>query len=254
MGWMVTVLTTAQVDRLGERLRAGDQISEADLISLQGFRAEHEEALVEVQRRIERALPGIDQTARIKTIQTLVDKLRRQPTKLSRVQDIAGVRIVQEMDLTEQDQIVNALQGEFPPARTFDRRIEPSFGYRAVHVVVRIGRCSCEIQVRTRTQHLWAEVVERLADQWGRQIRYGGVPDDPARPIADTTRAELWDVVVGMSDTVHRIEEVAADQNFGVDAGEAPEGFDRAEVEEARRAMREVLAELVEFLDRGAAL
>jgi hypothetical protein len=54
--------------------------------------------------------------------------------------------------------------------------------------------------------------------------------------------------------TPRAIEEVAADQNFGVDAGEAPEGVDRVEVEEARRAMREVLAELVEFLDRGAEL
>ena len=251
---MTPRLSTAQVDRLGELLRAGEQISEADLLSLQSFRAEHEEALVEVQTRVERALPGIDQTARIKTIQTLVDKLRRQPTKLSRVQDIAGIRIVQDMDLSEQDGIVRALVSEFPGARVIDRRIEPSYGYRAVHVVVRIGRCSCEVQVRTRTQHLWAEIVERLADRWGRQIRYGGLPDDSGRAIADTTRLELWEVIVGMSDTVHQIEEVAADQNFGVDAGESPEGVDRAEVEEARRAMREVLAELVDFLDRGAEL
>lgn len=251
---MTPRLSTAQVDRLGERLRAEDQISETDLVGLQGFRAEHEAALVEVQSRIERALPGIDQTARIKTIQTLADKLRRQPTKLSRMQDIAGVRIVQDMDLNEQDAIVRALLDEFPGAKVTDRRVVPSFGYRAVHVVVRVGRCSCEIQVRTRTQHLWAEIVERLADRWGRQIRYGGLPEDATRPIADTTRTELWEMVVGMSDTVHQIEEFAADQNFGVDAGEAPEGVGHAEVEEARRKMREVLAELVESLDRGVAL
>lgn len=146
-------------------------ISAADLGLLQAFRAEHEVALVEVQARIERALPGVDQTARIKTIRTLHDKLRRQPTKLSRIQDIAGVRIVQEMDLIQQDVIVDALVREFPGARVIDRRASPSFGYRAVHVVVRIERCNCEIQVRTGQQHLWAEIVERLADVWGRQIR-----------------------------------------------------------------------------------
>lgn len=251
---MTVPLSTAQVDRLGERLRTSHEISEPDLASLQIFRAEHEEALVEVQTRIEKAVPGVDQTARIKTIQTLHEKLRRQPTKLSRIQDIAGVRIVQDMDLTEQDALVKALTSEFPGSRVIDRRVAPSYGYRAVHVVVRIGRCLCEMQVRTSQQHLWAEIVERLADRWGRQIRYGGPPDDRARKIGASTRQEFWDVVQGLSDSVHRIEEIAANQNFGVDAGEAPEGVDRVEVEEARKAMREVLAELVEFLDRGGEL
>lgn len=251
---MTARLSTAQVDRLGERLRASEVISETDLASLQAFRAEHEEALVEVQTRIEKPLPGIDQTARIKTIQTLHDKLRRQPTKLSRIQDIAGVRIVRDMDLNDQDAIVAALTTEFPAARVIDRRVVPSFGYRAVHVVVRIGRSLCEIQVRTSQQHLWAEIVERLADRWGRQIRYGDLPDHPSRKIGNTTRQEFWDVVVGISDTVHGIEEVAANQNFGVEAGESPEGVDRVELEEVRQSMREVLAGLVEFLDRGGEL
>jgi hypothetical protein len=33
-----------------------------------------------------------------------------------------------------------------------------------------------EIQVRTTLQDLWAQAVERLADEVGREIRYGGVP------------------------------------------------------------------------------
>ena len=48
-----------------------------------------------------------------KTIQTLHDNLRRQPIKLSRLQDIAGVRIVQDMDLHEQDSIVRISQASF---------------------------------------------------------------------------------------------------------------------------------------------
>jgi len=129
---MATQLTTAQVDRLGERLRASPTISADDLALLQLFRAEHEAALLEVQARIERALPGVDHTSRIKTIQTLHDKLSRQPSKLSRIQDIAGIRVVQDTDLMEQDQIVADLAGEFPGARVVDRRfglrtdIEPS--------------------------------------------------------------------------------------------------------------------------------
>jgi len=254
MSGMERAISTTQIDRLGDRLRATATISAVDLGLLQAFRAEHEQALVEVQERIDRALPGIDQTARIKTIQTLHDKLRRQPTKLSRIQDIAGVRIVQDMDLNEQDRIVEGLRREFLGAKVTDRRVTPSFGYRAVHVIVRIGRCNCEIQVRTRQQHLWAEVVERLADRWGRQVRYGGGPEDPLRPAASLTRAEFWNQVLSMSDTVHILEELAADQNFGVDAGEAPDGMGRIDLDGARKELRTVLAGLAAFLDRGAEL
>ena len=35
-----------------------------------------------------------------------------------------------------------------------------------------------EIQIRTRLQGLWANVYEKLADAFGREIRYGLLPDD----------------------------------------------------------------------------
>lgn len=247
-------LTTSQVDRLGERLRTSETISEEDLVALQTYRAEHEEAMVAVQRRIEEVLPGIDQTTRIETIGTLHDKLRRQPTKLSRIQDIAGVRIVQDMDLNEQDRLVGALERAFNGAKRVDRRARPMLGYRAVHVIVRIGRCNCEIQVRTVPQHLWAEISERLGDQWGRQIRYGGEPTQPRRKVGAVTRVRFWQLFVSLSDDIHGLEEIAANQNLGVDSGTAPEGWSRVELEQARHDVRKVLAELADFLARGAEL
>ncbi len=49
-------------------------------------------------------------------------------------------------------------------------------GYRAVHVIVFPDGIPVEIQVRTRWQHEWAELYEKLADQVGRGIRYGEPP------------------------------------------------------------------------------
>jgi ppGpp synthetase/RelA/SpoT-type nucleotidyltranferase len=246
-------ISTTQIDRLGERLRAGADISAADLKALQAFRAEHERVLIEVQARIERILPDVDQSARIKTIQTIHDKLRRQPTRLSKIQDVAGVRIVQEMDLNEQDAIVDRLQREFANAKVVDRRVSPTFGYRAIHVIVRIGRSICEVQVRTSQQHLWAEIVERLADRWGRQIRYGEAPEDPRHQIGGLTRQALWDSILNLSDAVHSVEKSAAGQNFWVGASAAPDGTE-LELEEASRAMRRVLADLSDFLESGVAV
>lgn len=60
-----------------------------------------------------------------------------------------------------------------------DRRAEPSHGYRAVHVLVCVDGVRIEIQIRTLAQHMWANMMERLADRLGRQIRYGGAPVVP---------------------------------------------------------------------------
>jgi hypothetical protein len=48
-----------------------------------------------------------------------------------------------------------------------------------VHVIVSLDGITIEIQVRTLMQHVWADVMERLADRLGRQIRYGDAPTPP---------------------------------------------------------------------------
>lgn len=121
-------------------------------------------------------------TGRTKSTDTLRDKLIRTPTiQLPSIDDVIGVRIVGEITLSQQDAIAQVLQAEFGgTARTRDRRAEPSAGYRALHVVVKVDGARVEIQVRSRLQAEWADLFERLADRWGRQIRYGEDPDpDP---------------------------------------------------------------------------
>lgn len=51
-----------------------------------------------------------------------------------------------------------------------------------MHVVAFVGRLPVEIQIRTDLQHRWAEIIERLGDQWGRGMRYGTGPEQPDRP------------------------------------------------------------------------
>lgn len=77
-------------------------------------------------------------TSRPKTIDTLRQKLKRDPdTPLSSIQDIAGVRFEAEMSLDEQDAVANAIAGHFGQEATNcirDLRKEPRSGYRAVHL------------------------------------------------------------------------------------------------------------------------
>jgi ppGpp synthetase/RelA/SpoT-type nucleotidyltranferase len=137
-----------------------------------------------------------------------VDNLRREHIRLSQMQDIAGVRVVGELSLAEQDALVAAISAAFEGAKVVDRREKPSHGYRAMHVIVVIDARNVEIQVRTELQHLWAQYFELLADRFGRGIRYGQPPDNPDLIIAgEYTMSYLVETLLNSSSTIARVEE-----------------------------------------------
>jgi|SRR5271168_4244735 len=74
-------------------------------------------------------------TARSKTVDTLVQKLQRSTLKLNRVQDLAGVRIDAELNLTQQTKLAEEIAHHFGDDRVTikDIRQQPHSGYRAVH-------------------------------------------------------------------------------------------------------------------------
>jgi ppGpp synthetase/RelA/SpoT-type nucleotidyltranferase len=95
------------------------------------------------------------------------------------MQDIAGCRLVTE-NVIEQDATAFRLELEFPGARMLDRRARPSFGYRAVHVIVPIFGKFVEVQIRTLLQDRWAQCSEELAFTIDPAIKYGGGPPEIA--------------------------------------------------------------------------
>ena len=184
-------LSKTQVDKLGDRLRRCEVPSDDDLRLLSDFREQRRAAMDAVGAGLAEIV-GLVPARRLKTINSIVDKLRREKSRLSTVQDIAGLRIVRDLSRTEQDALVEQIAARFPDSKVVDRRAQPSHGYRAVHVIVSLDRHLAEVQIRTELQHRWAMLVERLADAWGQQIKYGGVPDDPAAAGSrGRTRAEL---------------------------------------------------------------
>lgn len=207
-------MSKTQIDKLGDRLRASDRVTDEDLQLLQALRAEHDDALAAVTvglREIEHEGQSLAPTSRLKTVGTIVEKLKRESTRLTQMQDIAGARIVLEGSRLEQSLVVNAIRNRFPGCKVVDRRVLPSFGYRAVHVLVPYGRCLVEVQVRTGLQDLWAQMFERLGDEVGRQIRYGDPPTDPDRSAypGGQTRAVMVDTLRKVSDLIEQAEESA---------------------------------------------
>ena len=180
----------AEIDRLGDRVRSTRRLSPADLELLQRYRLARRLHLNSLLGELR--AQGWPVTGRVKTRNTLVEKLRREPRlPLSKVQDVVGCRIVVEGGRHEQDAVVAMLRDMDPSARVVDRRERPSSGYRAVHVITTHEGWPAEIQVRTALQHEWAQIFERLADVFGRGLRYGGRPEVRAHGVvgrAVTTR------------------------------------------------------------------
>ena len=216
-------MSRTQVQRLGERLAAGSE-DDADRQALEELIACHL-AIIEVARPRVDNLSELISTGslhishRAKTTTTIIEKLQRESgMSLARMQDLAGIRIVGGITEAEQDSLAAEIVRRFPPAprvaRIVDRRAQPRYGYRAVHVVVCLDGISIEIQVRTLVQHMWADCMERIADRLGRDIRYG---DPPSRLPEGMSKESAEELVAGMMHLSGRLAERMADRAGPVD-------------------------------------
>jgi ppGpp synthetase/RelA/SpoT-type nucleotidyltranferase len=167
-------MTNSQIDKLGRRLKEAAP-TEDDLRLLDEYRASFAASYQHVMEVLRTEL-GVAPTGRqAKTTASIVAKIRREHTRLSRMQDIAGCRITVENALALVE-TVEAIESTFTNVRVEDRIARPSHGYRAIHAIVRERGKSIEVQLRTELQHLWAEMSEKFADVFGAGIKYGEGP------------------------------------------------------------------------------
>jgi putative GTP pyrophosphokinase len=168
-------ISNTQIDRLGDRLRS-EKITDGDLQLLSEYRVSFGpayEAVVEVLRTSLKLEP----TGRPeKSTSSIADKLRRESLRLRQMQDIAGCRVIVG-DVLKQDEAVTCLTKAFADTSVVDRRITPSHGYRAVHVIVHQRGIPVEVQVRTELEHSWAQLSEKLSDVVDPSVKYGGGPE-----------------------------------------------------------------------------
>ena len=134
---MTGEISKTQIDLLGDRLRDGTP-ADADLRMLDDYRRSFGTAYEFVVQIIRQNL-SLEPTGRpTKSTGAVMEKLHRETIRLSQVQDIAGCRIIVEGPV-EQERVVEALRVAFAKTTVVDRRASPSYGYRAVHVIVDVS-------------------------------------------------------------------------------------------------------------------
>jgi ppGpp synthetase/RelA/SpoT-type nucleotidyltranferase len=206
------------MDKLGKRLAVEGRATQQDRELFSQVLDFYQEILDVATGRL--IASGYLPTSRVKTTGTLVEKLRREHgIQLTRINDIAGARIVVSGGRDEQDvardKVVKLFEDGSRQPQTIDRRADPRSGYRAVHLVVYVQQFPVEIQIRTELQDSWAQIFERLADQWGRQIRYGGEPDLPDESLVlrvgstaqSATRRSMLSLLGHLADYINNAEE-----------------------------------------------
>ena len=207
-------ISRTQLDKLGRRLARDEPISVDDYRLLHLAAGMYQAELDAVEERLRHL--GFQATTRVKTTGTLVDKLRRTNLSLASIQDFAGARIVIDGTRQDQDEAVNRIMDAFQDSprapQKIDRRERPSYGYRAVHVIVYTETVPVEIQVRTKLQDAWAQISEKLGDIWGRGLRYGLGPDQPDQPLhpaspGSATRTQAIEFLARMAEQVAELEE-----------------------------------------------
>lgn len=176
-------LSKSKIDRLGNELRQG-RLTEDNLRLLDEYRRSFSSDYEVVVKTIRDKLKLKPTGRPAKSTTSIREKLLRESIRLTQIQDIAGCRVIVE-DMTEQDSVVKSLRDVFPTESTsvIDRREKPSHGYRAVHIIVALSRKLVEVQVRSTSQHLWAELSEKLSDVIDPKIKYGGGNEEVQKPL-----------------------------------------------------------------------
>jgi len=183
--------TKGDLNRVGDKLRAGEELSVEDAQKLDVWRASHFHVMNAFQamlRKRTKSLP-ITVAQRHKRRITIIDKLSREPSMLlARMDDVAGIRLIFPtlLEMIE-------FRGKFLKARhnhtkkNHDDKYNyiktpRSTGYRGVHDIysynsgstnhLKYNGTMIEVQYRTIHTHAWATANEVITMTTGQRTKF----------------------------------------------------------------------------------
>jgi putative GTP pyrophosphokinase len=148
---------------------------------IEWWRAQHVAPMLDVYETVKALAPLLEVgdaqltavSFRPKRVESMVEKLTREPGKLADMVDIGGVRAVANKQL-DVDRLQARLADALDIRRVRDWARNPrSTGYRAVHLHVTQGARMIEVQLRTFGQDAWANAVEEETRVSGANYKIG---------------------------------------------------------------------------------
>lgn len=173
---------------LAERLPVAHEIEMA-LVVLSSYRTSHLAPMDEVANWLSSWTRTNASSAQVtnrpkREVQIALKLFRKSTMRLSQMSDVAGCRVVADLD--DLAALQGALAAKFDVAYTDDYRSEArSTGYRAVHVVIFHRGCRVEVQLRTVVENAWAAWIEDI----DRHPSLRGIKDGQSTPELITTTA-----------------------------------------------------------------
>lgn len=161
--------TISKINKIGIKIKDGIILNSDEQEIFNYFRQIHELIFEEFYKKIKLPDKYIVVT-RLKRMESIIDKLRRpNSSKLSRIDDIAGIRIIvnnfteiyEISELLEKLLISNNCQLKYNKDYI---EFSKKDGYRSLHKIFTFSyenkNLNFEIQIRTKLQHLWSTTVE----------------------------------------------------------------------------------------------
>ena len=147
--------------------------------SIEAYQARYRESLSQVSTELERMFPG-KVSSRLKTVESIMEKLTRRGTELSSLTDIAGVRVV----FSTLDSLyagLKKIRGEFNVIEEEDYITQPKGLYRSYHLLVESNGLPVEVQLKTKRMLEWSEMghaqfpvykeQEELRRKYGKKLK-----------------------------------------------------------------------------------
>jgi ppGpp synthetase/RelA/SpoT-type nucleotidyltranferase len=181
-----------EIDKAGNILKDKESYSDAEIANaektLTYWRTIHSSVITDFHSDLKKRVININKNAvivqRIKRTESIIRKLNRiSGMRLSRMQDIAGVRVIvnsiDEVYLLMDNLLHAEFLHEFKNKKDYIQEPKDS-GYRGIHIIYKYNNQSekdanglyIEIQIRTKLQHIWATAVETMSTFLGTHLKF----------------------------------------------------------------------------------
>jgi ppGpp synthetase/RelA/SpoT-type nucleotidyltranferase len=181
----------SQIDKAGQIIKNSKNKTNEyknSIKIIKKWREYHSDSLKSTRYHIDYEGKKIDKKSltiqRLKRIISIESKLKNSTTRLSKMQDIGGCRIIVS-DINKLQKLYENIQNATPANKLITNIVDyikspnSKTGYRGIHIIYQcLAQYQIEVQLRTKLQHSWATAVEIAGTFLRQNIKSGKIDSE----------------------------------------------------------------------------